>query len=253
MCVDGGTFSSTSSTFSNNSAGVSGGAISIFPGSVVVVVSASMIDNHAQISGTLAATLFSVPQSSTISIELGGAVLIVSSELQVLTSNFRENTASVSGGAIAVVLGGLFLRSGCVLVGNKAEIGGAVSCQNLGGVSAAEIFLQDVSASNNSASCGGVFYSDECSFADNGGQYFANEAKTVSPYSVGDCAGGGVLAFLGRGSLSLTTTIMNGNRANGGDGGAIFLSLLDTSLRMSWVSLTLQGKPLHCVFCCSMA
>jgi predicted outer membrane repeat protein len=187
------------SSFTGNGAGVQGGAI-YSDYSALVINDCVFTDNYA--------------------VHQGGAVQAnscVNGSLNIYFSTFVGNQAQGSGGAIYASSCNTTVN-GSTFSGNWAGVAGAVyaelSIADSDKVGQFLLYLDDVSASNNSAKAGqgGCLSSSSVNVTVTGGEWVGNSAFS----------GGGLISGSGGGSVVLQDVqVMSNNSAFGGSGGVV--------------------------------
>lgn len=129
------------------------------------------------------------------------------STLNFESGTIKGNTAKEDGGAIHVYEDGTLNMTGGTITGNKADIGGGIYC-----VGGAEVSLKNVTVSGNRSdgNGGGIdthagISIENCVFSNN---------------SCGTDSGGGIYADVKNGTVTITNTRIENNKANH-DGGGI--------------------------------
>eukprot|EP01041_Mallomonas_annulata_P001620 gene1620-3135_t len=194
-----------SSTFLNNTATRSGGAVHISFLNTVILVSGSRFETN-QATGS------------------GGAVVITHSNqhVEIINNVFGKNTAGQTGGAIGFDVGNkeLFL-SNCTFLHNSAKDGGGVGMetQNIMYDETGGGMIHCIFTGNKAVSAGGAVFArlgNTLSLA-----YLRFTGNEVSGASA--ATGGGGLASVEGNILVMNSSLFVGNAVPTGSGGAMFL------------------------------
>lgn len=223
--------------------------ITLTSGEIVIVDDTEIIGPAVgvTVSGNNTSRIFSVSGSSftilTISNMtmtngkglMGGAIFANGVTLDLDNCKFSSNTAtSVAGGAIAVINDGGVDAANCVFQNNFASgVGGAIAIlgsDDSGGI----ILTESVLSGNSSGTSGGAVYAESliritsCSVTGNsatsGGAFHFNEAyvEVLTP------------AYITNSTIA--------NNSSSGDGGAVFLTNLESGDSFAIVNSTLTGN-----------
>ena len=222
-----GTISSiTDSTFTGNSAGFQGGAISSngkissITGSIFTGNSASHYGGAIFTSGTISSIIGSTFTGNTAS--YGGAISngTGSTISNIIGSTFTGNTASNSGGAIYNYQGTISSIIGSTFTGNTAQYGGAIYNDNTIGT------LSATFENNKANKNGGAIYNDSRGTIGTLSATFENNKANETSY------GGGAIYNWGRINLVadaadstdnlLDEVLVKGNIAVSGKGNGIY-------------------------------
>lgn len=171
------------STLSANSVvsgqGISGGAIDVNGGSLVVQgcvfnENANRTGGHIGAHGatsSLAGSLFLSGNAAGTTTQGGGALLLESSDTTIVGCTFNGNqcTTTISGGGAIDAINGSLLVDGCSFGSNRAQYGGAVRSRALAGhVIRESTFSANLAAKGGFAlQCLGAVQVDGCTFVEN--------------------------------------------------------------------------------------